>query len=138
MGLSFCRCHGQLSKACVLNLSCDYFNQSCLAKGKIAPAVILPHEAKQTQHKNICCASQYTFEQFSNTDSMTTKTGFGYHFSKTGQDRMVKIHYPIISDVFCVGWHQCCQMVYICIYTKFEKFGIFSKSSVYKFLIWYI
>jgi len=25
---------------------CDYFNQSCLAKGKIAPAVILPHEAK--------------------------------------------------------------------------------------------
>jgi len=27
-------------------LSCDYFNQSCLAKGKIAPAVILPHEAK--------------------------------------------------------------------------------------------
>jgi len=28
------------------NLSCDCFNQSCQAEGKIAPEVILPHEAK--------------------------------------------------------------------------------------------
>ena len=32
--LSSYRCHGQLSKTCVPNLSCDYFNQSCSAKGK--------------------------------------------------------------------------------------------------------
>ena len=59
-------------------------------------------KAKYTQHKNLCCASQYTFGQFSNTDSMvSTKTGigYGYHFSKTGQDRIVKIHYPNISDI---------------------------------------
>jgi len=30
----------------VPNLSCDYFNQSCSAKGKIAPADILPNRAK--------------------------------------------------------------------------------------------
>ena len=34
MGLRFYRCHGQLSRTCVPNLSCDYFNQSCLAKNK--------------------------------------------------------------------------------------------------------
>jgi len=28
--------------------------------------------------------------------------------------------------------------VYTYVYTKFEKFGIFSKYLVYKFLIWYI
>ena len=32
--------------------------------------------------------------------------------------------------------HQYCQLV--CIYTKFEKFGIFSKCLVYNVLIWYI
>jgi len=51
MGLSCYRCHGQLSRTCVPNLSSDYFNQSCSAKVKITLAVILshramPHEAK--------------------------------------------------------------------------------------------
>jgi len=42
-----CGHHNQLRKSCVLNLSCDQFNQLCLAEGKIAPGVfILPHEAK--------------------------------------------------------------------------------------------
>ena len=36
MGLSFYRCRGQLSRTCVPKLSCDYFNQICLAKGKMA------------------------------------------------------------------------------------------------------
>jgi len=61
MGLNCYRCHGQLSRTCVPNMLFDYFNQSCSAKGKITLAVILPHETKQTQHKNVCCASQYTF-----------------------------------------------------------------------------
>ena len=39
--LSHYRRHGQLSRWCVLNLSCDDFNQSCLA-----PAVLLPYEEK--------------------------------------------------------------------------------------------
>ena len=46
MGLSFYRCHGQLIRTCAPNLSCDYFNQSCLAEGEVAPAVILLHKAK--------------------------------------------------------------------------------------------
>jgi len=29
----------QLSTSCVLNLSCDHFNQSCSSQGKITPAV---------------------------------------------------------------------------------------------------
>ena len=42
-GLSCCRCHNhQLDRLCISNLSCDYFNQLCLAKEKIAPAVFLP------------------------------------------------------------------------------------------------
>jgi len=45
MGLSCYRCHGQLSRTCVPNLSFDYFNQSCAAKVKITLAVILPHKA---------------------------------------------------------------------------------------------
>jgi len=45
MGLSCYRCHGQLSRTCVPNLSFDYFNQSCSAKVKITLAVILPHRA---------------------------------------------------------------------------------------------
>jgi len=46
--------HGQLSRSCVPNLSCvpnvscDRFNQSCSAKSKIAPAVLLSRDAKQT------------------------------------------------------------------------------------------
>jgi len=46
VGLSCYRCHGQLSKTCVPNLSCDYFSQLCLAKGKIAPVDSLPNKAK--------------------------------------------------------------------------------------------
>jgi len=48
-GLSCYRCHGQLSRTCVPNLSCDYFNQSCSAEEVILPhegGKILPHEAK--------------------------------------------------------------------------------------------
>jgi len=30
----------------VLYLSCDHFNQSCLTEGKVAPAELLPQEAK--------------------------------------------------------------------------------------------
>ena len=41
MGQSCYRCHGQLSRTCIPNLSCDYFSQSCLAKGKMTLAVIL-------------------------------------------------------------------------------------------------
>jgi len=61
---------------------------------------------------------------------MTTKTGFGYgyHFSKTGWDRMVKIHYPIISDIFCVGWHQCCQLLYI--YQIWKIWYIFKELGI--------
>jgi len=33
-------------QAFVPNLSCDYFNQSCSAKGKIAAAVIWPNKTK--------------------------------------------------------------------------------------------
>jgi len=29
------RCHSQLSRSCVPNLSCNHFNQSCSSKGKI-------------------------------------------------------------------------------------------------------
>jgi len=47
----------QQSRTCIPNLSCDYFSQSCSAKGKITSAVILPHEAKYTLHKYVCCAS---------------------------------------------------------------------------------
>jgi len=28
------RCHGQLSRTCVPNLSCDYISQSCSVKAK--------------------------------------------------------------------------------------------------------
>jgi len=42
MGLSCYSCHVQLSRTCIPNLSCDYFNQSCSAEGKITPEVILP------------------------------------------------------------------------------------------------
>jgi len=43
------RHHNQLDKSCVPNLSCDQFNQSCLAESKLALGVfILPHETKQT------------------------------------------------------------------------------------------
>jgi len=35
VGLSCYRCHSQLSRTCVPNLSCDYFSQSCSANGKI-------------------------------------------------------------------------------------------------------
>jgi len=42
---------------CISKLSCDNFSQSYSAEGKIAPAVILPHEAKQIPHKNVCCTS---------------------------------------------------------------------------------
>jgi len=42
-GVSCYRCHGQLSKACVPNLSYDCLSQSCSAKGRITPAVYLPH-----------------------------------------------------------------------------------------------
>jgi len=34
-----CRHHNQLSKSCVLNMSCDQFNQSCLVEGKTAWSV---------------------------------------------------------------------------------------------------
>ena len=37
--LSHCRCHNQLSSPCILKLSCDHFNQSCSAKGRITPAI---------------------------------------------------------------------------------------------------
>jgi len=60
MGLSFHRCHGQLSRTCVPNMSCDYFNQSGLDKGKIAPGVILPHEANsmlKISAEQVCCDS---------------------------------------------------------------------------------
>ena len=33
--LSHWRCHGQISRSCVPNLSCNHFNQSCSSKGKI-------------------------------------------------------------------------------------------------------
>ena len=33
--LSHWRCHGQLSRSCVPNLTCNHFNQSCSSKGKI-------------------------------------------------------------------------------------------------------
>ena len=33
------RCHGQLSRSCVPNLSCNHFNQSCSSKGKITRAL---------------------------------------------------------------------------------------------------
>ena len=33
------RCHGLLSRSCVLNLSCNHFNQSCSSKGKITRAL---------------------------------------------------------------------------------------------------
>jgi len=43
------RCHGELSRSCVMNLSCDHFEQSCSDKGKVAPAALSPNEAtKQT------------------------------------------------------------------------------------------
>jgi len=42
MGLSCYRCHVQLSRTCVPNLSCDYFNQSCSAEGKITPKLFCP------------------------------------------------------------------------------------------------
>ena len=38
MGLSCYSCHVQLSRTCIPNLSCDYFNQSCSAEGKIDKA----------------------------------------------------------------------------------------------------
>jgi len=41
------RHHNQLDKRYISNLSCDQFNQSCLAEDKIASGVfILPHETK--------------------------------------------------------------------------------------------
>ena len=39
VGLSCYRCHGQLSRTCIPNLSCDHCSQSCSAKGKITSAV---------------------------------------------------------------------------------------------------
>jgi len=32
------------------------------------------------------------------------RIGYGYHFSKTGLDRIVKIHYPIISGCHSYGF----------------------------------
>jgi len=37
----------ELSRTCIPNFSCDYFNKSCSAKGKITPAVILPNTAQK-------------------------------------------------------------------------------------------
>jgi len=53
MTAPFCACQSELlqtsrhlSMPCIPNLPCDHFNQLCLAKGKIAPAELLLHEAK--------------------------------------------------------------------------------------------
>ena len=37
--LSHSRCHGHISRLCVLSLSCDHFNQSYSSKGKITRAL---------------------------------------------------------------------------------------------------
>jgi len=37
--LSHCRCHSQLSRSCVPNLSCNHLNQSCSSTGKITLAL---------------------------------------------------------------------------------------------------
>ena len=37
--LSHCRCHSQLSRSSILNLSCNHFNQSCSSEGKITRAL---------------------------------------------------------------------------------------------------
>jgi len=55
------------------------------------------------------------------------------------------LHYEVtthccatLAQTLAMWWasDQCCQLVYI--YTKFQKFGIFSRGLVYNFLIWYI
>jgi len=35
VGLSCYRYHGQLSRTCIPNLSCDHCSQSCSAKGRL-------------------------------------------------------------------------------------------------------
>jgi len=45
-GTELLQMHVQLSRTCVPNLSCDYFNKSCSAEDKTTPQVILPDEAK--------------------------------------------------------------------------------------------
>jgi len=50
LDLSHCRCHGQQSRSCLPNLSCNHFNQSCSSKGKVTRALFClmrPHETKQ-------------------------------------------------------------------------------------------
>jgi len=48
-GLSRCRCHYQIRRSYVWTCQ-DHFEQLCLSKGKRAPAVLLPHEAKYCRH----------------------------------------------------------------------------------------
>jgi len=44
-----------VSRTCFPHLSYDYFNQSRLTKGKIAPAIILPQKAIDTTQKCMLC-----------------------------------------------------------------------------------
>ena len=73
VGLSSYRCHGQLSRTCVPNLSCDYFSQSCSAKGICLMRQNRHYTKMYVVHHNRLSDSFQT-----DMDSMIlTKTGFG-------------------------------------------------------------
>ena len=70
------------------------FNQSFLAKGKIAPVVLLPHEAKE----------KWKFLHWQ------IKTGLDSISSDQDWTRTEKFHTPLI---FAVSYSQCCKIYFL-------------------------
>jgi len=51
--LSHWRCHRQISRSCISNLSCNHFNQSCSSKGKITLALFYLMRQNRHYHTSV-------------------------------------------------------------------------------------
>jgi len=74
------------------------FNQSCLAKGKIAPVVLLPHESKQKYiilHWRIRTGSDWWFSKI-----LQIRTGSDSILSDQDWTWTEKYHSPLISGLW--------------------------------------
>jgi len=109
------RCHGQLNRICITNLSCNYFSQLCSTKGKIPPAVF--RHIRQNRHSQgkIDNKRMYIVNHNTLSDSFRIRIAWfqpkqdsdririSFFKNRTGSDS--KKPYPIISRANTTGSH---------------------------------
>jgi len=69
MGLSYYRCHDQLSRTCTPSLSCDYISQLHSSKGKLTPTAVLLHTVKLLLSKMYTAQKRYAVHHNTLLDS---------------------------------------------------------------------